>query len=307
MATAKTDDFHEYYVPHHSRLPAAMALSLGILFVGAGATINSGGWFASLMLFGGLGGMLAVMAVWFKQVIEENHAGLPNSDMRKSYVWGMSWFIFSEVFFFLTFFGALAYIRFLSVPWLGGDTMEGDKLLSHTLLWPDFLPDWPLLSNPDAASFPAPSASMSRPDTFAGWFGWLPFYNTVVLLTSSWTLTIAHHALKDGDRQKLTLWLGITLALAVIFLTLQYLEYAHALGDLQLTLGSGVYGSTFYLLTGFHGFHVCVGGIMLACMLGRVLKGHFTAEDHFAFEASAWYWHFVDVVWVGLFLFVYTF
>ena len=307
MAQAKSDDYHEYYVPHQSQLPAFMALALGTMFVGAAVTISTGSSIGQMMLVVGLGLVLGCMAVWFKQVIEENHAGLPNHDMRRSYVWGMGWFIFSEVLFFATFFGALAYVRFLSVPWLGGDTDEPDKLLGHLLLWPDFQATWPLLQNPDAASFPPPNESMSRPSEFSKWLGWLPLWNTIVLLTSSWTLTIAHHALRDEDRKKLTIWLSITLALAVIFLCLQFLEYAHALGDLKITLESGIYGSTFYLLTGFHGFHVCVGGIMLGVMLWRVIKGHFTPKDHFAFEASAWYWHFVDVVWVGLFLFVYTF
>jgi cytochrome c oxidase subunit 3 len=133
----------------------------------------------------------------------------------------------------------------------------------------------------------------------------LPASNTGLLLLSGITLTIAHHALKDGKRGVLNLFLGLTFLLGFIFLGVQGYEYHHAYAELGLQLGTGVYGSTFFMLTGFHGLHVTVGAIMLVVIWLRCLKGHFTPERHFAFEAVAWYWHFVDVVWLGLFVFVY--
>ena len=118
--------------------------------------------------------------------------------------------------------------------------------------------------------------------------------------------TLAHHALRAGRRTALLTWLGLTIALGALFLYYQAVEYHHAYTELNLTLGSGIYGSTFFMLTGFHGMHVTLGAIMLAVIWLRCLKGHFSKDHHFAFEAVAWYWHFVDVVWLGLFLFVYV-
>jgi cytochrome c oxidase subunit 3 len=138
-----------------------------------------------------------------------------------------------------------------------------------------------------------------------GWYG-LPLINTVLLLTSSITAHFAHSALIKNDRKLLKIWLGITILLGVSFMCFQVLEYAHGYSEeMRLFLDSGVYGNTFYLLTGFHGMHVTLGCIMLTVMWFRILKGHFTPENHFAFEAASWYWHFVDVVWVMLFVFVY--
>jgi cytochrome c oxidase subunit 3 len=132
-----------------------------------------------------------------------------------------------------------------------------------------------------------------------------PTINTALLLTSGVTLTIAHHALKDNRRGALAFWLAATVALGAVFMGFQAYEYAHAYSDLNLKLSSGIFGSTFFMLTGFHGFHVTIGAIMLTVVLIRVLKGHFTPENHFAFEGAAWYWHFVDVVWLGLYVIVY--
>jgi cytochrome c oxidase subunit 3 len=133
----------------------------------------------------------------------------------------------------------------------------------------------------------------------------LPALNTAILLTSGLTVTLAHHALRRQDRVWLVYWLFATVALGFLFVGLQAAEYVHAYGELNLRLDSGIYGSTFYMLTGFHGFHVTMGAIMLLVILIRSMKGHFSPENHFAFEAVAWYWHFVDVVWLGLFIFVY--
>ena len=133
----------------------------------------------------------------------------------------------------------------------------------------------------------------------------LPAINTIILLTSGWTVTLAHWALKRHDNTWLVYWLFATVSLGFGFVFLQGYEYIHLYQDLNLRLDSGIYGSTFFMLTGFHGFHVTMGAIMLTIIMIRAAKGHFTKENHFAFEAVAWYWHFVDVVWLGLFIFVY--
>ena len=204
----------------------------------------------------------------------------------------MMWFIFSEVMFFAAFFGALFYARQFALPWLNG---EGDGMATHSLLWSNFAGGWP--SN-------GPGAVGGAYQTIPAWG--LPLLNTLILLTSGVTVTIAHHALKEGKRGALLLFLGLTVLLGGLFLFFQAEEYIHAYRELNLTLGSGIYGSTFFMLTGFHGAHVTLGTIMLAVMWLRCLRGHFSRDDHFAFEAVAWYWHFVDVVWLGLFLFVYV-
>ncbi|HEY5804979.1 MAG TPA: cytochrome c oxidase subunit 3, partial [Lysobacter sp.] len=209
-----------------------------------------------------------------------------------SFRMGMIWFIFSEVMFFGAFFGALFYARQLAMPWLGG---EGDGVMTNALLWPQFSAAWP--SN-------GPGAIGGVYQTIPAWG--LPLLNTLILLTSGMTVTIAHHALKAGHRKQLLVFLGLTVLLGCLFLYFQAEEYIHAYRELNLTLGSGIYGSTFFMLTGFHGAHVTLGTIMLAIIWFRCLKGHFTKDQHFAFEAVAWYWHFVDVVWLGLFLFVYV-
>jgi cytochrome c oxidase subunit 3 len=239
-------------------------------------------------------------------VIQENMQGLPSAQLKRSYVMGMSWFIFSEVMFFAAFFGALFYVRTLAVPWLGG---EGDKAMTNELLWPGFEAQWPLMLTPDQSAggtqFIGPHENMG----FPGWdklLGWLPLWNTIILLTSSWTVHIAHHALKHDNRSRFNLFLGITVALGLAFIYVQYVEYYEAYAHMGLTLESGIYGTTFFMLTGFHGFHVCLGTFMLLIQLIRGLRGHFKADDQFGFEASSWYWHFVDVVWVGLFIYVYV-
>jgi cytochrome c oxidase subunit 3 len=134
----------------------------------------------------------------------------------------------------------------------------------------------------------------------------VPFWNTLILLSSSVTVTIAHHALKAEKRGTLVAWLAVTVALGFLFLGLQITEYIEAYQHLGLTLGTGVYGATFFMLTGFHGAHVTIGAIILTVVMIRCMRGHFSPKNHFAFEAAAWYWHFVDTVWVGLFIFVYV-
>jgi cytochrome c oxidase subunit 3 len=288
-----------YYVPHRSAWPIIGSVALFVMVFGAVVFIHQStdkvpaeGSYGRWIFFLGLALVAFMMFGWFRRVIQESLDGLFSGLLDRSYRMGMLWFIVSEVMFFGAFFGALFYARLISVPWLAG---AGNNLETHTLLWPDFFDTWPLFMTPGGTTTEA----------MAAWG--LPFVNTVILVTSSLTVTLAHWALRKNRRLALKLWLGLTVVLGFTFLTLQAVEYAHAYSELGLSLGSGIYGSTFFMLTGFHGAHVTMGAIMLTVMLLRVFRGHFTADDHFAFEASSWYWHFVDVIWLFLFTFVYWF
>lgn len=298
---ASQDSNHQlYYVPAQSKWPIVGSIGLLVTVVGAGSMMNNmsadnGSWVGHGIFFVGALILAYMLFGWFANVIKENDQGLYSPQMDRSFRMGMGWFIFSEVMFFAAFFGALFYVRTLAGPWLDGAGAKGDT----AMLWPNFDFTWPLLENPDPRLFPGPT------ETISPWQ--LPLLNTIILITSSVTITFAHHALRAGKRAALKGWLGLTVALAIIFLGLQMAEYVHAYQDLGLTLASGIYGSTFFMLTGFHGAHVLMGTIILVVMLMRIQRGHFTAERHFGFEAAAWYWHFVDVVWVGLFIFVYIF
>lgn len=281
-----------YYVPTSSKWPIFGSLALGVMMAGTGTWLVHGTVGTPVMLIG-LVAILTVMGFWFRDVIRESMAGRNDAQMDRSYRWGMGWFIFSEVMFFAAFFGALFYVRNLALPWLDGDGAKGVA----ALLWPDFTASWPLLNPPDT--------SIKGPEhVLDPWQ--LPLLNTVLLVSSSITLTIAHDGLKKGARARTRLWLLITVLLGATFVCVQGYEYYEAYHHLGLTLQAGIYGSTFFMLTGFHGLHVIIGTIILFTMLMRVLRGHFSAEHHFGFEAAAWYWHFVDVVWIGLFLFVYV-
>lgn len=282
-----------YYVPASSKWPLVGAVGLGGLAVGA-ATCFHGNPYGPYILSIGIFITIYMMVGWFGAVITESQDGLYSAQMDRTFRWGMFWFIFTEVMFFAGFFGALFYARNYSVPWLGG--AGGDP--THEYLWPNFVAQWPLINNPNPQKFPNPLQAMGPL--------WLPTINTLILVCSSVSITVAHHALIAGKRQILNLGLLITIILGFSFILLQAYEYHHAYTDLKITLGSGIYGTTFYMLTGFHGAHVTIGAIMLTIMLIRCLKGHFTPEHHFAFEATAWYWHFVDVVWLCLFVYVYV-
>jgi len=294
-----TNETPSYYVPHSSVWPIVGSIALFVTAYGGVSFIHQStekvaaeGSFGGLMFYVGLALIAFMMFGWFGNVIKENLDGLVSPQLDMSFRQGMGWFIISEVMFFAAFFGALFYARVISVPWLAG---AGNNLETHLLLWPDFADTWPLFRTPAGGA----SGEM-------GPWG-LPFINTAILVTSSITVTFAHWGLKKGQRGQLTFWLFLTVALGCTFLALQVVEYMHAYKDLGLTLGSGIYGSTFFLLTGFHGAHVTLGTIMLIVMFLRVTRGHFTADNHFAFEATSWYWHFVDVVWLFLFTFVYWF
>ena len=300
---------HEtYYVPEQTRLPFFASIGLFLTVFGLGNVLNDiraseSSSFSTLIALAGFLLLSFILYKWFSIVISENHAGMNSDQLKRSYVWGMAWFIFSEVMFFAAFFGALYYVRNFAVPWLGG---EGDKGPTGEVLWPEFQAIWPVIENPNPAIFEGPHESMAVDEWSLAFFAkYLPFWNTLILLTSSVTVHFAHTALKASNRKVLIQWLAVTVALGVLFLTLQVIEYVEAYGHYGLTLDSGIYGSTFFLLTGFHGFHVTLGTFILAVMLARAIKGHFKPDDHFGFEAASWYWHFVDVVWVGLFFFVY--
>lgn len=287
-----------YYVPEQSRLPIFATVGLFLTAFGAANWINGN---SSYIFFAGALTMAVVLWCWFAQVIRENMAGLNSEQLKRSYVWGMGWFIFSEVMFFAVFFGALYYVRNFSVPWLGG---EGERASSN-MLWQGFESTWPLFVTPDAAAHGDAAKVMGPKDIIDPWH--LPLINTFILLSSSVTVHFAHVSIKKDKRQPFNFWLGVTVALGMAFLYFQFIEYYEAYKHLGLTLESGIYGTTFFMLTGFHGAHVTLGTFMLLVMLLRsVIAHHFKPDDHFGFEAASWYWHFVDVVWVGLFIFVYV-
>ncbi len=282
-----------YYVPVQSYWPFIGSIGLCTTVVGLANIVHkhSIGWLVFLI---GLCILTGMMIGWFSAVIHESRQGLYSPQLDRSFRWGMVWFIFSEAMFFVAFFGVLFYTRCFAVPWLGG---LGLKVSTHTLLWPHFHATWPLLINPDPSHFIGPKAAMSA-------LG-LPAVNTCILLISGLTITWAHGALQRNKRSQLILGLIATIMLGLGFLALQAYEYHHAYQEMGLTLNSGIYGATFFMLTGFHGAHVSIGTIMLIIIALRCLKGHFSPEHHFGFEAVAWYWHFVDVVWLLLFVFVY--
>jgi cytochrome c oxidase subunit 3 len=285
-------DANVYYVPHKSRWPIIATLGMFLFMLGAANWLNGHDTTGQIILAIGALTIIGMMFGWFGNVIRESMKGRFNSQVDTSFRMGMTWFIFSEVFFFAAFFGGLFYIRAFVVPWLGG---AGDKgLLTNGYIWQGFSATWPT-NGPDAVG-----------GSFISTSPWgIPLINTLLLLSSSVTVTIAHHALRAGKRKRLIGFLGLTILLGVTFLSLQAHEYWESYAHLNMTLHSGIYGATFYILTGFHGLHVTLGTIMLIVMWLRCARGHFNREHHFAFEAVAWYWHFVDVIWLCLFLFVY--
>ena len=282
-----------YYLPEPSHWPIMGSIGLFSVFVGAALWLNKVGVGPMVMVFG-LAVFVYMLFGWFGTVIRESEMGIFNSQVDVSFRWGMFWFIVSEVMFFAGFFGALFYARVLSVPWLGG---AGSEFSTHEFLWPSFNPSWPMSVMPDPSTFSAYKEVIPA-------FG-VPAVNTLILLSSGGTVTAAHHALKKNQRSALCWWLFATLTLGFLFVGLQASEYADVYHELCLTLKSGIYGTTFFMLTGFHGLHVTIGATMLTVIWLRSLRGHFKPEHHFGFEAVAWYWHFVDVVWLGLFVFVY--
>lgn len=294
MSTSATsaEGSSAYYVPHAARWPIVGSVGLFVFFYGFAAWLN-GETLGREIFFVGMAIVIFMMFGWFGTVIRESESGTYNGQVDSSFRLCMMWFIFSEVMFFAAFFGALFYARTFSGPWLGGEGGGGADM-TNAVLYPGHDYVWP---NNGPLGIGGNFQQM-------GWFG-LPLINTLLLLTSGLTCTLAHHAIRHADRQKFILWLAATVTLGFIFVGLQALEYYEAYAHLNLKLSSGIYGSTFFMLTGFHGFHVTMGAIMLLVVMLRAMRSHFTEKNHFAFEAAAWYWHFVDVVWLGLFIFVY--
>jgi cytochrome c oxidase subunit 3 len=281
-----------YYVPHDTKWPIIGSLGMITLMASAAFWVNGSETAPWTFLIGALV-LIYMIFGWFGEVIRESEAGMYNAQVDTSFRMGMMWFIFSEVMFFACFFGALFYARMFAVPWLGG---EGSGAFTNEVLWQGYDAVWPTAGPAElGGSFQTVPA-----------FG-VPFVNTLILLASGFTVTMAHHALKKEARGKLITWLIATVILGFLFVFLQVEEYKEAYMHLGLTLGSGIYGSTFFMLTGFHGMHVTLGAIMLTVITIRCMRGHFKPEHHFGFEAVAWYWHFVDVVWLGLFIFVYVY
>ncbi|MBT8422586.1 MAG: cytochrome c oxidase subunit 3 [Gammaproteobacteria bacterium] len=289
MANASPDS---YYVPHGSHWPMTGSIGLFGIMIGASMWLN-GVDIGPFVFAIGFSILIYMVFGWFGTVIRESEGGIYNKDVDKSFRMGMGWFIFSEVMFFAAFFGTLFYARGISLPWLGGDS---NNFFTNALLWENYTPVWPSAAN-------GPGGLGGAFETMGAWG--IPALNTALLLASGVTLTIAHHAIQEGNRKVLNIFLAATFILGFIFMGFQAYEYIHAYNDLNLKLTTGIYGTTFFMLTGFHGLHVTLGAIMLLVIWLRCLKGHFTEENHFAFEAVAWYWHFVDVVWLFLFVFVY--
>jgi len=321
MSSEASTEYEKYYVPEKSKMAVFATIGLILSIFGAASIMNdmtfgdpdaqTNSW---AIFLGGLFFFLAVLFSWFRLAIKENIAGMNSAQLKKSYVLGMFWFIFSEVMFFFAFFGALFYVRNLAGPWLAGEGSGAENVR----LWPGFEASSPGALTPQEAgggtgqqivantgSYQSAETTMTFGDASA-WYKWLPLWNTIILLSSSVTCHYAHTKILNGQKAGFNFWLGVTVALGALFMVVQVYEYYEAYAHFGLTLNSGIYGSTFFMLTGFHGFHVFMGMTMLGIQLLRsLIGGHFTAEDHFGFEASSWYWHFVDVVWVFLFLFVY--
>lgn len=283
----------EYYVAPMSYWPIIGTIGLTLFAIGF-ATYLNGDSFGSWITMGiGVATLIVMLFGWLGAAVRENRAGLHNAQVEQSVRLGMIWFIFSEVMFFAALFGVLFYARQFSIPWLSGEAPS--NFSTNQFLWPGFEGSWP--SN-------GPAGLGGDFQAIGPWP--IPAVNTLILLSSGVTITWAHWALKKGDNGKLVLGLLATVVLGFIFVGMQAYEYIHLHHAYNITLETGIYGSTFYLLTGFHGLHVIIGSIVLAIMMFRALSRHFTVDNHFAFEAAAWYWHFVDVVWLGLFVFVYV-
>ena len=277
-----------YYLPAPSHWPIVGSVGMFLMLFGFASFLHGSSIY---MMLAGAAIIIVMLFGWFGTVINESLSGKYNAQVDMSFRMSMAWFIFSEVMFFAAFFGALFYARMWAIPWLGGSS---NNVMTNELLWPGFEAVWPTNGPGDVGG---------EYTTMGPWG--IPAINTLLLLSSGVTITWAHWGLKKEDRTQLILGLMATVALGVVFLGFQAYEYYHAYNDLNLKLTTGMYGSTFFMLTGFHGLHVTLGVTMLFVILIRSMKGHFSEQHHFAFEAVAWYWHFVDVVWLGLFVFVY--
>jgi cytochrome c oxidase subunit 3 len=272
---------HDYHLVDPSPWPAVASLAVLLLTVGAVFTMKPDAELFGMTGFGkyffavGFLGLIYTMFAWWKDVVKEANQGDHTPVVRIGLRYGMILFIASEVMFFVAWFWAFF-----------------DASLYPKMPIPNFGEFWAIIGN----EAPWPPAGI---ETFDPWH--LPLMNTLILLLSGTTVTWAHHAVLHGDREGLKKGLWLTVLLGAFFSCVQGYEYAHA----AFGFAGSIYGATFYMATGFHGFHVLVGTIFLAVCLGRAYKGHFTPDHHFGLEAAAWYWHFVDVVWIFLFFCVY--
>jgi cytochrome c oxidase subunit 3 len=264
---------HDYHLVNPSPWPAIGGAAAFILAIGAVSWMHGGHW--AIM---GLGFALVfyVMFMWWRDVINEAHAGDHTPVVSLHLRYGMIMFIASEVMFFVAWFWA-----FFDASLFADEAIQASRVAVTEGVWP-----------PKGTAI------------FDPWH--LPLLNTLILLTSGTTVTWAHHALLNNDRQGLKWGLIATVALGALFTAVQAYEYAHAAFAFSRDNGGNIYGSTFFMATGFHGFHVLIGTIFLLVCLFRALKCHFTPQQHFGFEAAAWYWHFVDVVWLFLFACIYV-
>ena len=265
---------HDYHLVDPSPWPFIGAVSAFVMAVGAVFWMHNTIGPAVLLL--GFAGVLYTMFMWWRDVIKEAHQGDHTAVVAIHLRYGMLMFIASEVMFFVAWFWA-----FFDASLFSGEAIQAARVVETGGVWP---PKGIAVFNP--------------------WH--LPLVNTLVLLTSGTTVTWAHHALLEGDRRGLKWGLIATIVLGVLFTSIQAYEYAHAAFAFSRDNGGNIYGSTFFMATGFHGFHVLIGTIFLIVCLFRALAGHFTPKQHFGFEAAAWYWHFVDVVWLFLFACVYV-
>ena len=283
-----------YYLPAPTYWPIMGSIALFFMFIGAANWLHKH-TFGIYLFFTGFLILLLMIVGWFSTIIRENRSGLLNNpQVDRSFRLGMVWFIFTEVVFFAAFFAALFYARFYAVPILGG--VAGDAS-THQLLWPNFHASWPLLKTPDPTQFNGPQSVMEI---------WgIPAINTLILLSSAVTITIAHWGILKRNRAQMIFFQALTIMLGIIFVMMQAHEYWTAYAIKSLRLESGIYGATFFMLTGFHALHVTIGIIALIVILWRLAKNDFNSTHHFGFEAVSWYWHFVDVIWLGLFIVVY--
>lgn len=280
-----------YYLPHNSPWSFSATIGLFTMMFGGATYLSGVADIAIPVMVVGAVILISSAIGWWSIVARESEAGIYNELVDRSFRWGMVFFIFSEVCFFGAFFGALFYSRLFVLPWLAG---ASNNLFTGALLWPHYVAHWP-------SNGPGALGGVFQAETPAG----IAAMNTAILLTSAVTVTVAHWALKNNRRGLVKIFLALTFLLGFGFVASQAHEYIHAYQHMHLTLGSGIYGTTFFVLTGFHGTHVTIGAIALTVIWIRVMRGHFDEHHHFGFEAVAWYWHFVDVVWLGLYIFVY--
>ena len=289
MADAHAAPKHDYHLVDPSPWPLVASVATTVMMLGA--VIWMKGLFGlpegtKYVFFAGFAGVLYSMFGWWSDVIKESKAGDHTPVVSIGLRYGTILFIASEIMFFAAFF------------WMFFDMAlfpDSRQLIPEVGAWADTAKSW--------STWPPKGVEVLDP-----WS--LPLLNTVILLLSGTTVTWAHHALQVGDRKAAKLGLMITVALGVIFTGVQAYEYHHIIHEHlffnEEALNSGLYGSIFFMATGFHGFHVLVGTIFLAVCLLRLMAGQLSPQKHFGFEAAAWYWHFVDVVWLFLFAFVYV-